>query len=1136
MQTKQCTSYSVVPTNGDVKHGGRHQNIAELSIFDIDVGLVWGVQTRVYVFCVVGMVKRLIESSKTVEEEASFLVIAIPVKIGDTPRNLGTNIAMAWMFLIYSNMQSECISEFFIDRMLESNTHIGSSNEGLKASICLKLTIFVGLLVVLSAGVPALVLWLKTREQLLEEIERRLFTVSTLRQEQLREYLYSETDKTELIGTRVLINKYLLNPSSNNKTLAEFDLRSAVEVISDFIYAAIYDSTGQLVISTDDNIFAKSVHVRIAESLQEDGLVISYPEHNQLGWVYNISRAIYQRKFLCGVLMTGVNATKLVNLVYDRTGLQGTGELLVAVPESPEHVYLLFPPLQYPHINRLPSNDPISRAINGESGIMTMRDYRGTKVITAYRPVGFMRWGLLAKLDISEAYAPIRNVQIVVVTTIVVLVTLGVLASLGLAKVFASPIVELGKAAIALGQGDMTARVKKGTVLLRDEIADLKDTFNSMAHQISSHQSILEHKVMERTSDLACANEGLAKEIDERKRIEFELERAKDAAIAANRSKSEFLANMSHEIRTPLNAIINFTELCLDTQISTEQQEHLDYVRFAAQHLLRLITDILDFSKIEAGKLEIEEIQFSLYDQVEHAVSVLAQRALKNGLELCYSFDSDVPDQVMGDPGRLLQIFVNLLGNGIKFTKTGEVVILVSIKHRDTDKVVLLFAVKDTGLGIPKRKQPMLFQAFSQLDSSTQRLYGGTGLGLVISYKLAAAMGGNMWMESDGVEGHGSTFWFTAKFCIPPASISPPRKEIFKDILGLVVDDNRTCGRLLVDLLKNWGMKADAVTSVEEALSALQRGATCGQKYNVVLLDMWLDGTDASQLISNLRERPTLLGKCVSISSMPVEENEESSERCPQEDPNSPRSRYNVEEDDLNQQIDPCLGSSEYPSRRHNFWKSSDYFPSIILLTSPSHTDATRCQGLGVRHYVSKPIKQSLLLKALQSALGVQESLTSVEDETAKKSEGPARSLHVLVAEDNVVNQRVMVILLKKWGHTAIIACNGAEAVERVSKEAFDLILMDVQMPICDGFSATAQIRELERAQQRAIYTPIIAMTAHAMSGDGDRCLAAGMDYYISKPLNAKKLQEMLHGFATGAIRGPSVVTCKKGLDLAEDC
>eukprot|EP00250_Pteridium_aquilinum_P001801 c12012_g2_i1 orf=431-3637(+) len=1014
------------------------------------------------------------------------------------------------------------------DRTEESIISRGSTTTGLKASICLKLTIFVGLLVVLSSGVPALVLWLKTREQLLEEIERRLFTVSTLRQEQLRDYLYSETDKTELIGTRVIINNYLVNPSVNNKSMAEFDLRSAVEVISDFIFAAIYDTTGQLVISTDDKMFSKAVSPQVFESLQTDGLMLSYPMQTEMGWIYNVSRAIYQRKMLVGILMTGVNATKLVRLVYDGTGLQGTGELLITVPDTPQNVHLLFPPLQHPTVTTLPKDGAILRAMNGESGIMTLRDYSGVNVIVAYRPVGFMHWGLIAKLDIYEAYAPIRNVQIVMITTIVILVILGVMASLGLAKVFASPIVDLGRAAVALGQGDMTARVKKGTILLRDEIADLKDTFNSMAHQLSSHQSILEDKVRERTSDLACANEGLAKEIDERKRIEFELEKAKDAAIAADRSKSEFLANMSHEIRTPLNAVINFTELCLDTQITSEQQEHLDYVRFAAQHLLRLITDILDFSKIEAGKLEIEEIRFSLFDQLEHAVSVLAQRALKNGLELCYTFDADVPDQIMGDPGRLLQIFVNLIGNAIKFTRKGEVVVTVSVKSRTASVVEILFAVKDTGLGIPKSKQPLLFQAFSQVDSSTQRLYGGTGLGLVISYKLAAAMGGSMWVESDGIEDHGSTFWFTARFQTAHSCGTPflLRADMFKDMLGLIVDDNETSGRILVDLLKNWGLRADTVNSVEGALSSLQRAAISGQKYNVVLLDMWLNGTDASELISFLRERPTLLENC-SVMSTPVKEKAESLGRGPADvsleggpaEVSKDLGNRNVMEESLNQVQQSCT-SVDPGSRKPNFRNNSDYFPSIILLTSASHTDATRCKGLGVRHYVSKPIKHSLLLRALQSALGAQNSISNVEGKGSKESESPARSLHILVAEDNVVNQRVVVILLQKWGHTAVIARNGAEAVEQATKEAFDLILMDVQMPICDGFSATAQIRELEKCQQKASSTPIIAMTAHAMSGDGDRCIAAGMDFYISKPLNAKKLQELLQGLATGALKG----------------
>lgn len=982
------------------------------------------------------------------------------------------------------------------------DTSLGAAQnrKSLRASICLKLTIFVGLLVVLTSGIPALVLWLKAHEQLVEEIERRLITVSTLRQEQLKGYLISETDKAELIATRVLINNYLANKAGNNRSLAEFDLRSAVSVISDFLYAAIYDSEGELVISTGESWFENTMQPTEVFLMGSKGLKFGYPLPTPTGWIYNISRAIYKKQTLIGVLLTWVNATKLEGLVYDRTGLQGTGELLVGVPQNMNTVHLLFPALQNAKVTMVPNDGAMARALVGESGILRERDYNGVEVIVAYRPVEFMNWGLLAKLEVHEAYAPVRNVQIVTVSTIVVLVFLGVMASLGLAKIFTSPIIELGRAAASLGQGDMRTRVRKGTILLRDEIADLKDSFNSMAHQIASHRLILEHKVRERTLDLARANDGLAKEIEERRRVEVELEKAKDEAIAANRSKSEFLANMSHEIRTPLNAIINFTELCLDTQITPEQQEHLDYVRFAAQHLLRLITDILDFSKIEAGKLEMEEMQFSLFDQLEHAVSVLAARAIKNGLELCCSIDTDVPDQIIGDPGRLLQIFVNLIGNGIKFTKKGEVVVSASVKRKTADAVELLFAVRDTGLGIPESKQSLLFQAFSQVDSSTQRVYGGTGLGLVISSKLAAAMGGKMWVESDGMEEQGSTFWFTASFHIPSSCTS--KVHLFKDAFALVVDDNETSQGVLVDLLKSWGMVADGVGSVEAAESALLTAVKSGWQYNVVLLDMWLDGTDASELVHFLRARPNLVAR-YSSSAAPLPSKRESCVESFSEKVFSQR-------------------RATYALPRPNQQYTSDCVSSVIMLTSVNHTDATRCKELGVSFHTSKPIKRSLLVRVLQSALGTQDKASVVEGKVSKGNESPGKSLHILVAEDNIVNQRVAVMLLQKWGHTFVLARNGAEAVEQSSKEAFDLILMDVQMPVCDGFEATAKIRELEKTNNQGRRTPIVAMTAHAMSGDGDRCFAAGMDYYISKPLNAKKLQELLQNVATGSLKGQS--------------
>ncbi|MCO5548017.1 hypothetical protein L7F22_001473 [Adiantum nelumboides] len=590
----------------------------------------------------------------------------------------------------------------------------------LRAPICVKLTLFICLSVMVASGVPELVLWKKVHQQLVGQIEHRLMTVSTLRQEQLKDYLFSEADKTQLISIRILINNYLSNITAGNRTVATSDLEGAVSVISDFKHAAIYNTKGRLILATDEYVFQPQIQETYVNSITRDTPKLQFPVQTPEGWTYIISRGIFKKEARIGILMVLVNATKLVSLVYDRTGLQKTGELLIGVPDGQDRIRLLLPAMQNPNVTVLPYSGAMTRAINGESGIVKERDYSGKKVIAAYRPAGFLRWGLLAQVEMKEAYAPVRNVRFVILVTFSVLLFVGAVASLGLAKVFTSPIIELGKAAFALGRGEMRTRVKKGSSLFQDEISNLKDAFNGMAHQIASHQYILEHKVRERTSDLANANDVLAREIEERRRIESELEKAKDIAMAADRSKSEFLANMSHEIRTPLNAIINFTELCLDTPITPEQQEHLDYVRFAAQHLLRLITDILDFSKIEAGKLEMEEIQFSLFEQLEQSLSVLAARAWKSGLELCCDFSAGVPDQLVGDPGRLLQIFVNLTGNGIKFTKRGEVVVSVSVKSKAANMVELLFAVKDSGLGIPQSKQSLLFQAFSQVDSSTQ--------------------------------------------------------------------------------------------------------------------------------------------------------------------------------------------------------------------------------------------------------------------------------------------------------------------------------------------------------------------------------------------------------------------------------
>uniref|UniRef100_A0A7I4B0D7 histidine kinase n=1 Tax=Physcomitrium patens TaxID=3218 RepID=A0A7I4B0D7_PHYPA len=997
----------------------------------------------------------------------------------------------------------------------------------LKASIWLKLTLFIGTLVVVTGGVLSLII------------------------------------------------NYLASRANVNESTAIRDLSSAVAVVSEFMSAAIYNSTGSLMLSTNIAEYDPMLSASTLKLVQTDvhfDMPVSTPD----GWKYLVARNITMKNSsIVGVLVAWVNASRLEKLVTDRTGLQNTGELVVGVPEG-DGVHLVLPPSLASSVKNIPLNGAIKLAcVFGLNGTLIEKDYRRQKVIVAYTPVGYQNWGLLAKMSEEEAFKPVQKVRIVIIVAMIIILLVGVLASLGLAKLFTAPIIELGKVATAIKGGDMGARVKIGSVIFRDEIDDLRRIFNNMAEEIATSHAELKQKSMqvsERIRELARVNDALKAEIEERKRVEEEVKKAKDAALQADKMKSQFLANMSHEIRTPLNGIINCTELCLDTRTSPEQQEYLDLVRFSAKHLLRIITDILDFSKIEAGKLEMEDIQFSLYDQLEHAVSVLAVRANKKGLELACQVDHTVPDQIIGDPGRLFQVFVNLIGNSIKFTAEGEVIVSAKVKSRNEDNIELLFSVRDTGIGIPKQKQSLLFQAFSQVDSSTTRLYGGTGLGLVISSKLAAAMGGTMWVES---EGKGSTFSFTANFHIPPACDLPSslNVESLKNMHVLVVDDNNVNRNILVDMLKVWGMISEGVDGIEPAKVALQKAADADQQFRVLLLDMWLHGKDASELVNFLHERPNLLGTSPRITPLhkgdsnlmvravgDLEESESESEGD-EVDPEVPDSvRMSLEDASLNKNqkdkndnslsrdsdgsgnsdksISRILKGSSLRSQESQIrlgraslnrpisrpGSANGHVPSIIMLTSVDHSDATKCRQLGVQVHISKPVKRVVLVRALHLALGISDSKPMAQEgKSVTEIAEPSRGLHILVAEDNIVNQRVAVTLLQKWGHTTVLACNGQEAVEKSAEEDFDLILMDVQMPVLDGFQATTKIREMESNRdpsrgKRARFMPVVAMTAHAMSGDAERIISAGMDGYISKPLNAKKLQELLQAVASGQL------------------